>query len=297
MGNIATTIDDQIIRLTKRGLILDYDNPKVKEVLLDIGYYRLGFYWNPFEKNDNHEFQQDSKFSNAVSLYYLDVDLRNILLKYINRIEIHFRTKVIYYVSNKYRANPSWYAEKGIINNNFIQSVPAKLSMLNRVYTLDFINNNKTLKKHHEKYPSEDYAPAWKALEFFTFGVLSNLYKNINDNDIKKRVSTSMGVQSVDKFENLMSTVVLIRNICSHGDVLYDFKTPKGLSVLPGIDFEGSDRSSLNACIKVIAYFLEHISVNRKNDFIKDIDDLFVKNAENEVIKKIITDMINYKYN
>jgi len=296
MGSIATTIDYQINKLAERGLELDYEIPKLKEFLLDIGYYRLGFYWNPFEKNGNHEFLEGAKFSNSVKLYYLDVDLRNILLKYLNRIEINFRTKVIYYVSNKYRKTPAWYADKNIVKNTFIQSVPGKLSMLNRVYTLDFINNNKTLKKHHDKYPHDDYAPAWKALEFFTFGVLLNLFKNIEDADIKKRVSESMGVQSVDKFENLMTTVVLIRNICSHGDVLYDFKTPKGLSVLPGINFDGSDRSSLNACIKVIAYFLEHISPNRKIDFTNDINSLFDKNAENEVIKKIITDEIRFKY-
>ncbi len=297
MGQIASTIDNQIERLSQRGLILDYDKAKIREVLLDIGYYRLGFYWYPFEKNINHEFYQGSKFSDALLLYYLDVDLRNILLRYLNRIEINLRTKIIYYVSNKYKKSPSWYSDENVVNNKFIQSVPGRVSMLNRVYTLEFISNNKTLKKHHLKYPSEDFAPAWKALEFFTFGVLLNLYKDIKDPEIKKRVSESLGVVSVDKFENLMSTVVLIRNICSHGDVLYDFKTPKGLSAIPGINYEGSDRSSLASCIKVIAYFLEHISPNRKNDFIQDINKLFIKNAENQVIKNIITDKINYKYN
>jgi abortive infection bacteriophage resistance protein len=49
--------------------------------LLDIGYYRLGFYWHPFEINASHQFQEGTLFSNAVTLYYLDVDLRNLLLK------------------------------------------------------------------------------------------------------------------------------------------------------------------------------------------------------------------------
>lgn len=43
MGNIATSIDEQINLLQKRGLIID-DLDKAKETLLDIGYYRLGFY-------------------------------------------------------------------------------------------------------------------------------------------------------------------------------------------------------------------------------------------------------------
>ena len=295
MGNKATNTNKQIEILTGRGLTLDYPEAKVKEFLLDIGYYRLGFYWHHFEIDDNHNFAPDSKLSDVIALYYLDVDLRNILLRYLNRIEIHFRTKVIYYVSNKFKDFPAWYADDSVVNNSFIQSTPFKTSMLNRVYTPEFINNNKTLKKHHQNNPQDTYAPAWKALEFFTFGVLLNLFKSIRNEDIKKRVSESMGILNPNKFENLMSTVVLIRNICSHGDVLYDFKTPRGLSVVPGIDFEGSDRSSLSACIKVIAYLLEHISNNRKNDFISDIDSILKASAKNETIEKIITEQIKYK--
>ena len=43
----ATTVDEQIDKLKSRGMIID-DNDKVRENLLDIGYYRLGFYWVSF---------------------------------------------------------------------------------------------------------------------------------------------------------------------------------------------------------------------------------------------------------
>ncbi|AFU69030.1 abortive infection bacteriophage resistance protein, Abi_2 superfamily [Psychroflexus torquis ATCC 700755] len=295
MGNIATNTNIQIRSLKKRNLILDYEEQQVKDFLLDIGYYRLGFYWHHFEIDADHNLALGTKLSDVIALYYLDVDLRNILLKYLNRIEINFRTKVVYYVSNKFKHSPSWFADKTIVKDSFIESTPWKRSMLSRVYTKEFIHNNKTLKKHHLNNPLDTYAPAWKTLEFFTFGVLLNLFKNIRNEDIKKRVTESLGVLNSDKFENLMSTVVLLRNICSHGDVLYDFKTPRGLSVVPNIDFDGSDRSSLNATIKVISYFLEHISINRKNDFLNEIDDLFIKNFKNQVIKNIITNKIRYK--
>jgi len=295
MGHKATNTKTQIKLLKSRGLELDYEEKKIKEFLLDIGYYRLGFYWHHFQIDNKHNFIANSKLSDVIALYYLDVDLRRILLKYLNRIEIHFKTKVIYYVSNKFKDLPAWYSNDTVVQNAFIHSTPYKKSMLNRVYTPDFINNNKTLKKHHFENPNDTYAPAWKALEFFTFGVLLNLFKKIRDKDIKKRITESMGILNPNKFENLMSNVVLIRNICSHGDVLYDFRTPRGLSVVPGIDFEGSDRNSLNACIKVIAYLLEHISVNRKDEFISDLDKLLKINVVNETIEKIISNQIKYK--
>ncbi|MBD1429827.1 hypothetical protein [Sphingobacterium litopenaei] len=45
MGNKATTIDEQITLLRSRGMSIPDDQiEKIKEYLLDIGYYRLGFY-------------------------------------------------------------------------------------------------------------------------------------------------------------------------------------------------------------------------------------------------------------
>jgi abortive infection bacteriophage resistance protein len=44
MGNIATTINQQIETLEKREMVLDLQIEKIKEILLDLGYYRLGFY-------------------------------------------------------------------------------------------------------------------------------------------------------------------------------------------------------------------------------------------------------------
>lgn len=44
MIKVAIDVDEQISLLRQRGMIID-DEDKAKEVLLDVGYYRLGFYW------------------------------------------------------------------------------------------------------------------------------------------------------------------------------------------------------------------------------------------------------------
>ena len=108
MGRIATTVDEQIKLLTDRGLVLDCGKQKAKEHLLDIGYYRLGFYWNPFEIDNKHSFKKDTNFSTVINLYYLDVDLRYLLMRALNRIEINIRTQIIYQVSNHYKNSPTW---------------------------------------------------------------------------------------------------------------------------------------------------------------------------------------------
>ncbi len=49
----ATTTQQQLQKLSDRGMLIDCED-KATEHLLDIGYYRLGFYWKYFEKDKNH---------------------------------------------------------------------------------------------------------------------------------------------------------------------------------------------------------------------------------------------------
>ena len=115
MHKKATTFDDQILKLRSRGVEIS-DEEKAKEILADIGYYRLGFYFFPFEKTypelgsqRSHDVIEGTQMEYAVALYYYDFDLRNILSKYLSRVEIAIRTTMIYELSNKYSADPIWF--------------------------------------------------------------------------------------------------------------------------------------------------------------------------------------------
>ena len=67
MAEVATTIDEQIKLLKDRGMNIE-DEVKARENLMDIGYFRLGFYWFPFEKTyprknkRDHNFKEGTKF-------------------------------------------------------------------------------------------------------------------------------------------------------------------------------------------------------------------------------------------
>lgn len=289
MGGIATNVDNQILKLQERGMVLDLEPEKVKEILLDIGYYRLGFYWNPFEVDKEHNFIEGTLFSNAVTLYYLDVDLRNLLLKYLNRIEINFRTKLVYYVSNKYKSSPTWFINPRVIHSSYINTI-------GKYYNDDFKRTNKTIKLHHSNNINDLYAPAWKTLEFFTFGAVLKTFKSLNDNEIKVKIANLYGVLNLSKFINLFDTIVYVRNTCAHGGVLFDFMTPKGIALLPSLSFNDNNRHSLDSAIKIISFVLKSISNERKNELENDLNVLFLKHSENEVIKEIIVKKIGYKF-
>ncbi len=119
-------------------MYLNLGEDKAKEVLLDVGYYRMGFYWHPLEKDKDHNFKAGTKFSDALDLYYLDSDLRHVFIKFLNRIEVNFKTKLIYEASNHYQTKPTWFADPSIMKKEFISQLP-------KYYDERFKNNNTAL--------------------------------------------------------------------------------------------------------------------------------------------------------
>lgn len=289
MEKKATTVDEQLEKLETRGLIMDWGDDKAKEILLDIGYYRLGFYWNPFEIDKNHTFKEGAKFSDVVKLYYLDTDLKHILLKALNRIEINFKTQLIYYVSNFYDKNPTWFVDKKIVSTRFVEGFSG-------IYTEKFKQNNRPIKRHHINYPNHIYAPAWKTLEYLTFGSVITLYRSLQNAGLKQKIAERYHIKSLGVFENYLTTILFIRNICAHSDLLFDSYTPLGIKSTPLVKIESNKRHSLSSSIKIICYFLEQISINRCKEITENIDSLFTAFKENEPIKAIIERKIGYDF-
>lgn len=293
----STTIEEQIKILIDRGMNLDLGEEKVKEVLEDIGYFRLGFYCFPFEisypntKERNHKYTQDAKISNVIKLYYLDDELRNILLKYINRIEINFRTKIIYEVSNKYKDSNTWFVDPAVMEKEFIDYFNRK------IYTENFKKHNKIIKLHHKKYNDDKYAPAWKTLEFMTFGSIFEMFKKIKDETIKEKIAKKYDINSLKTFENYIRGIIEIRNKCAHGGVLFDHTLSCSLANGPALKIDKLNKNKLYSVLKVIIFVLCKISVDASKGMERELVTLFKNNKEDIAIRKIIEDCTGYKFN
>uniref|UniRef100_UPI00404ABB74 Abi family protein n=1 Tax=Flavobacterium sp. TaxID=239 RepID=UPI00404ABB74 len=289
MGDKVNSINNQIVKFKERELDLScYEEPKLKEILLDIGYYRLGFYCHYYFDKQNKKYSKDVKISDIINLYYLDVDLKYLLLKYINRIEINFRTKLIYYVSMRYKDNSRWYVDSAILDEESITNFKEK------VYTDKFKSDNLSLKKHHIKYPDDDFAPCWKAFEYLTFGSIITIFGSIKDPEVKQIISEKYGIKDLSKFSRLLHSVRLIRNICAHSGVLFDYSLPLSLSSIPQITYNPGDRNSLDASIKVIGFFIQTISENRYIDFQDDINSFFDKYKTDVILNSVVKERIKY---
>lgn len=291
MGQIAITVDQQIQHLMEKGMSIP--NPKkAEEVLLDIGYYRLSFYWAPFETGlkchgQARKLKPCTTFDEVVRLYYFDYSLRNILLKYITRIEVNFRTQLIYRVSAEYEGSPTWFVNPAIVTKQYAECFDRE------VYTTTF-KRNRAIAKHHRDHIHDRYAPAWKTLEFMTFGGVITLYKALQNLEIKKKISGHFGVTYTNIFENYIEVVKCVRNHCAHGGVLYDLalyplirRGPAGVT--------GNDTYRLHGALRIIHFLLHRISENRALDFDNEITGLLRKYGVSTHLQTILTETSGFQ--
>ena len=265
MEKFATNVDEQIAKLESRGMTIS-NKDKAKECLLDIGYFRLGFYWFPFEKsyprkaNRTHEFKEGTCFEYAIRLYYFDYDLRNILLKYINRVEINFRTKLIYHASNRYKQAPFWYQDSKYVNKAFLEDDVMEKAMKDAskedVIILDM--------KSHER----SISPALK------------------EGPLKCEISNLYGMSSPNNFLSYIDTVRKLRNYCAHGKVLFDKNLPEAISNGP-LGYLGNSKTQLFGAYRVLEYLLGQVSQNRVQDMKQEVKALFDKMPD-DIVKQII---------
>ena len=262
MEKTATTIKEQICKLKSRGMQID-DVQKAEENLLDIGYFRLGFYWFPFEKSyprkteRDHCFREGTKFDYAMRLYYFDFDLRNLFLRYISRIEVNCRTTLTYYVSNKYKNDPFWYINPKVVKQSLIDSEKFQTAIRD-------MKKEPVIKQDLRRH-KRDYPPAWKALEFMSFGTIISIYDNLIDGGLRHQISVVYGMEAPSQFSNYINTVRRLRNACAHSKVLFDLHLPEAISNGPLGDLK-SRKTMLSGAYMVFKYLLERISKNRAHE-------------------------------
>ncbi len=283
----ATDIHEQIALLRSRGMTITNEQ-KAEEILLDVGYYRLGFYAYPFEVNPhqqprNHLYKPNTDFNKIVDLYYFDHDLRHILMRYISRIEVNIRTFITYTISNYYKNDPIWFVNSKVVKvdfrNNFEQKIYSTL------------RQNPCIANHHRRYHNDRFAPAWKTLEFMTLGSIITLYGSLLDQKLKLQIAKHYGLNTIPLFENYLQTLKVIRNACAHGNHIFDLQLIKAVKKGPLRHYEANHRHDIYAVLLVILYFLHHISENREQD-LRNALAKHLKQQENKENITILNDFL-----
>ena len=277
----AYRIDQQIARLKSNGMAFD-DEEKAKEILLDVGYYRLGFYSFPYEikfpclEHRDHKLKPGTTFKSVYDLYEFDTRLRRLLLNALDRIEVNIRTKLTYNISLRYVDAPCWFVNRKYVTSKFVNDFEE------RVYAA--MRKNPIIQHHHANHPGI-YAPAWKTIEFMTIGNIITLYDSLKEPEAKDLVANAYGC-SRGVFYNYMETIRVLRNKCAHGGCIYRMDFPKGIKCLPA-GISADCRHNIKGGIDVVRYLLGCISQARKADLENGIHHL-VNSIQTPEAKKVV---------
>ena len=261
MGRIATSLEAQIELLVKRGMVVE-DKDYAKHKLEDLGYYHLGFYWHAFEEaNLEHQFKANTKFVDVVGLYEFEFNLKQLLLKYLRRIEINLRTKIIYHISLAHSQNPAWFVDRTVVTSKFIKGFDQK------VYTDRFKQDNLMIQKHHAKH-QDQYAPAWKALEYMS------LYCALKEIKDKSAICECYDIHNPQVFTTYLWAICETRNRCAHSNVLYDMNLRESISNGPAGKMNSQSKNKISGVLQVIEYMVGQIEETLQQEFRDEISKL-----------------------
>lgn len=267
------SIADQIEMLKKRGLAFG-DEQEAMVVLENISYFRLAGYWRTMEQDSvSHTFRKGSRFEDVVARYRFDSELKTLVFAAIQKIEISVRTRIIHYFSMSHGA--FWFLDDSLAEDG--ELFGTNLSYLRT--ELDR-SHDEFITEHFRKYDEPDMPPAWKTLEVASFGTLSKLYKNMNNNGVKKRVARSFNIPQHKCMQSWLAALTIVRNTCAHHARLWNAHfslVPRMNERMRGkwIASQGylSDRLYPSLCC--IVYWLN--AINDKNTFVSDFKALLTK--------------------
>lgn len=209
-----------LTQLKERGLLFKDEEQAIKE-LSNISYFRIANYLRYFEiDSDRHLYKPDTYFEDAVYIYYFDKKLRSLLFTAIQSIEVSLRSKVIHYVALAH--GPFWFSDSTLCINRmmFMDNMNTIMREVQR-------SKEEFIQEHFRKYSSPDVPPVWKTLEVTSFGTLSKLYCNLNDNHIKKQIARQFNLPQHQILESWIKCIVLLRNCLAHHARIWNRRFPQ----------------------------------------------------------------------
>jgi abortive infection bacteriophage resistance protein len=264
-----TTFEEQVDLYKDRNLHIE-DSEYTEKTLQRINYYRLSAYGLTLKNSANkNEFIKGSSFHKLLSLYEFDKRLRLLLLGVLETIEIAFRTHVAYEIAHKY--GPLGYKDKeNFINEKFHQDFLNELDKL-----LKQSRKGELFVEHYYKNYAGNF-PIWVAIEVTSFGTLSKLYRNLNE-DSKKHIAKTYYTVPYRYLESWLQTLSNVRNVCAHFGRLYN----KHLTFKPRLFKE--ERKKFNNQLTFAAIYITQRLLTRTegNRFITDLESLILEYEDN----------------
>ncbi|MFY0544991.1 Abi family protein [Brevibacillus sp. H7] len=209
----ALTFDKQLALLKERKLIVE-DESHAMEKLKSHNYYRLSAYMKPFMNGNS--FRAGTNFDQIIQLYDFDKNLRHLILTQLEPVEIAMKTQVAYLLAIKYDDSLSYknkeYFANEVKHEEFIKKFEKELEQASKVQTTFILH-------HMAQYGGQ--VPVWAAVEMMSFGTISQLFKNMLEED-KQAIAKGYFGHRHNYLSSWLYTLSYVRNIIAHHARLFN---------------------------------------------------------------------------
>jgi len=233
---IFFTYEQQVEHLKKKGFIIS-DPDSVIEILRKENYYNvINAYLELFidkkqsKINKYDTVKKNARIEEIITVYKLDIFLRNLFLKNILILENNIRTAIAHEFS---KAHGIYHDEYLIIDNFYYKNDNEQKQLEDLISSIKNEINHKTMRekdnivKHYLN--KHEHIPLWVLINIFTFGNLSKFYYFLKTEE-KKDIARYFDLNAPN-FKSFMSILSLYRNICAHSERFFCEKVHKNINI------------------------------------------------------------------
>jgi len=258
------TYEQQLAKLKKDKLVIDDENFAIK-TLQNISYYSLICgYKDIFKDKETNKYRTESKFEDIYMLYQFDESLRNIIFKYILKIERKIKSYYSYTFCEKFGEKQSEYLN---VNNYNYSQFQNKVNGLITILKEAMEENRPNLKHHKNNHGN---VPLWVLVNVLTLGNISIAYQ-CSQQDIQAKIAQQFDNVFSNQLRSMLTVLTKFRNACAHNERLYLYTTQDSildLKIHKSFSNKNTGKNDLLAISICFKYLLEQEAfVNFLNEF------------------------------
>ncbi len=260
----ALSIPDQVNRWRAKGLVIT-DQAAAERALTFVGYFRLRGYALPFMQSTptGRQFNSGTTFEQITELCEFDRELRVLILRELERIEVAVRTVISNSLSMSH--GPFWYFNHptqvlGHITVQGNKKVAFDIGGFLHDIERETQRSSDVFAKHYfDKYTDPLLPPSWLAAECLSFGKWSRLYRHLTHG--RSPIARQFQLP-VDVFESWLHALTILRNTCAHHARVWNRRFSIRPKVLNQWSTHFSNQQSIYCYLAVIQLFNRAIDGN-----------------------------------
>jgi abortive infection bacteriophage resistance protein len=203
-------------------------------------------------------------------MYRFDRHLRLLMFNQIEKIEVAIRSAIVN-ITSRETGSPFWITDSSC----FYDAV--QFTKTKQLIDAELAKSREDFIEHFRRTYSEPYPPAWMLAEILPLGVMTKIYENIRNNQIRKKIAQEFSL-TVPVFMSWMTIITVARNNCCHHARVWNRTFAlRALAMRrmtrPWIATE-VNQQKVYFSLCVIKYFLDIISPN--NDMTAKLQTLFI---------------------